>query len=322
MNILRKAGGIFLIVISVLGLITLGLLLLNGIIDYYYFNYLMPYKMMLFLFFCFLLFIGLCILGIFLVKKKNISKEQILKNTNIDTDKITNTYNQERYDESYLGKLGKYSYIKNFSIWKYSDDTSSTYKKYNLLYVFIMIFVSFVVICAGSILLINSPYKKWLSLLFVIIVTLFLSAGSRIIGIKSKSMLLAFAYDSINKRLYMFDYYMLSFKYNPNAPKHASSNPSRSFIYYIRNTFETSKTLDYINDNKIIEKIIEMGKMFPYSEELVSVKNLKINSSRIKFKGIFKMGKEEEFKRTVIIPASYENFEELLNILKTMEMYN
>lgn len=319
MNILRKALGIFLIVISVLGLITLGLLVLNGVLDYYYFNYLMPYKMMLFLFFCFLLFIGLFILGIFLVKKKYIKKEKTLKNTNINDEKKNNAYNQERYDESYLSE---YSYIKDFSIWKYSDDSSSLYKKYNLLYVFIMIIVFVVVICAGSILLINSPYKKWLSLLFVIIITLCLTVGARIIGIRSKSMLITFAYDRINKKLYMFDYDMVNYRYNPNAPKHISSNPSRSIIYYIRNTFETSKTIDYINDNRIVEKIIESGKMFPYSEELVSVKNLKINSNRVKFKGLFRMGKEEGFNRTVIIPTSYENFEELLNILKTMEMYN
>lgn len=319
MNVLKKIAGIFLIVLSVLGIITFGLIILNGIFSYYYFHDLMPFKMIVFLFICLLCFCILFALGIFLLKKKNGYSKKVSRRKDKNDYGETRISNSSKYSENILGK---FTYFKDFSIWKYSEDSSSLYKRYRILYVALIVFVSFVIIIVSSILLINSEYKKWLSLLLVIIVTLGLTVGARIIGIKSKSMLITFAYDRINKRLYMFDYDFLSFRYNPNASRKGSANPAGAIFYYLKDSLQTGKTIDYINDNKVIEKIIESGKMFPYSEELVKVEKLKVNSYRCTFKGEFKMGEEEGLNRTITIPTSYENFEELLNILKQMNMYN
>ena len=258
-----------------------------------------------FIFFSLFLFIGILLI---LNKKKNIKKKQ---------NNLKKKYDKNVLKSNTTNSYNNYSLSSNFKIWKYSSDACAEYRKYNIVYVVLIIVVAMVFIFISSILMIDSKYKAPISLSIVVLSTAFLTFFARKIGVKSNSMLLSFVYDNTTKKMYMFNYDTICFQY---FPKHYSITPEVVAINHFYNTWQTSRAIEYINKNKIIEKILENGEMLEYGDELIKVSKLNVNSKRCKFKAVFRIINYKEYKRSIIIPSSYSNFDELVDILKRIEI--
>lgn len=318
----KKLSGVLLVILSSLGILLFTFMIINELLKYFEFGSINgSLSVFAFCIISIIIFISLLILGIKLIKK-NSNEENII-------------YDRSEYKTSHFDK--KSDNIKNINnqvfmkdndihIWKYNDCAPKDYIKYGIIYLFIMLFVAVILLIGFtffSLIYLPKEIRNIISCSTVILFGIVLVSLSFKIGILINSMLLTFAMDK-NKKLYLFDYNSREFKSRTKINIVGTGTISNilGIISYIFNSKQNAEIINEIDKNHIIENIMSSGNIYTYGQEINSVEKLSINKNNCKL--ILKLKREDEstYKRKIVIPKSYDNFDELLSVFKRLEMYN
>lgn len=318
----KKLSGVLLVILSSLGILLFTFMIINELLKYFEFGSIDgSLSVFAFCIIFIIIFISLLILGIKLIKK-NSNEENII-------------YDRSEYKTSHFDK--KSDNIKNINnqvfikdndihIFKYKDCASKDYIKYGIIYLFIMLFVAVILLIGStffSLIYLPKEIRNIISCFTVILFSIVLVSLSFKIGIYINSILLTFAMDK-NKKLYLFDYNSKEFQSHTKINIVGAGTISNilAIISYLFNSKQNAEIINEIDKNHIIENIMSSGNIYPYGQEINSVEKLSINKNNCKL--ILKLKREDEstYKRKIVIPKSYDNFDELLSVFKRLEMYN
>lgn len=318
----KKLSGVLLICLSSLGILLFTFMIINELLKYFEFGSIDGgLSVFAFCIISIIIFIYLLILGIKLVKKN--SKEE-----NIIYDKSEYKISHSDKNSDNIKNINNQVFIKDndIHIFKYKDCAPKDYIKYGIIYLFIMLLVAVILLIGFtffSLIYLPKEIRNIISCFTVILFGIVLVSLSFKIGIFINSMLLTFAVDK-NKKLYLFDYNSREFQSHIKINIVGTGIISNilGIISYIFNSKQNAEIINEIDKNHIIENIMSSGNIYPYGQEINSVEKLSINKNNCKL--ILKLKREDEstYKRKIVIPKSYDNFEELLSVFKRLEMYN
>ncbi len=318
----KKLSGVLLICLSSLGILLFTFMIINELLKYFEFGSIDGgLSVFAFCIISIIIFIYLLILGIKLIKKN--SKEE-----NIIYDKSEYKISHSDKNSDNIKNINNQVFIKDndIHIGKYNDYAPKDYIKYGIIYLFIMLLVAVILLIGFtffSLIYLPKEIRNIISCFTVILFGIVLVSLSFKIGILINSMLLTFAMDK-NKKLYLFDYNSREFKSRTkiNIVSTGTISNILAIISYIFNSKQNAEIINEIDKNHIIENIMSSGNIYTYGQEINSVEKLSINKNNCKL--ILKLKREDEstYKRKIVIPKSYDNFDELLSVFKRLEMYN
>ena len=323
MNSLKKCTGIILFILSSLGILLFSSMIINELLKYFEFGIDTEMSVFVFCILAIIIFICLLILGIKLIKgnnkKNNLLYDKKEYKPSLLSNDLDNTQIRNNQDKIYEKD-------NDIHIWKYKNNASKDYTKYGITYLFTMLVISIVLLIGFTFFTLIYLPKNIISIVSCLTVVLFsivLVILSYKIGIFIHSMLLSFAMDK-NKKLYLFDYNSREFQnYTKiNITGIGTMSNLLSIISYIFNSKQNAKIIDEIDKNQIIENIMYSGKIYPYGQEISTIEKLSVNKNNCTLIIRLKRENGSTYKRKIVIPSNYDNFDELLSSFKRLEMYN
>lgn len=204
-------------------------------------------------------------------------------------------------------------------IWRYAGGRPSgrRFLKYRYLYYFILVAAVFISMSAFVYLSFRLEGKidETLSLAAVVIFTLLLVFGVQRIGTKSQGMLYVFVRDK-RRCLYMVDFSQPEFqKYR----KLHSGTGEGQWFDYLFNSAQEARLLREIEQNGVIERLISLEKQGLYAFRITRVEKIRrmVFSVRVYYQ--FERYDGRTGSRSIVIPRSFHNFDELVRELERLQ---
>lgn len=203
-------------------------------------------------------------------------------------------------------------------IWRYAGGRPSgrRFLKYRYLYYFILLAAVFISLSAFVYLSfrLEGEINETLSLAAVVIFTLILVFGAQRIGAKSQGMLYAFVRDK-RHRLYLVDFSQPEFqKYR----KFHSGTVEGQWFDYLFNSAQDARLLREIEQNGVIERLLSSEKQGLYAFRITRVEKIRRMPFSVRVYYQFERQDGRAGSRSVVIPRSFRNFDELIRELERL----
>lgn len=223
---------------------------------------------------------------------------------------------QQAYENARVPAQGIY-------IWKYKKGIAleRLFSRYRNLCFFGMILsgIALAALCVWfgrSVLALES--RKTLYLAVVFLITVLMAAGAMNIGRVTAGMLMSFARGK-DGRIYFFDYNNPAFQRHARIQITGASSVAGTASYLIKNR-QDAKMIREIESHHVIERIMEKGRIHPYGFQVANVSDIREGRRAVRIFCELLREDGSTFKRSILVPKTFEHYEELINILKSRYM--
>jgi hypothetical protein len=321
MQFIRRIFGALCICLGALGLLLSILLLSHGVMECWEQGIIEPFiRIFLFLALTVLTSAVVLLLGVRLLKKTR--RSDPLPLSFAEQERMKERERLSYGEQERQRERDSYTPVSGPCIWKYKKGMSAAkpWSRYRNTF-FFGLFALAVILIGLSVFLSSDLPREFHAVMLCILVfglTGVLATAAFCIGRTTQGMLLSFARDS-SGRMYLFDYNLSAFR--EGCKQHGALFPSFGLpvLDYFLSNRQTAKLIEFVDGSQILEKIMASGEISPYGQEIISVDKIREGPSSARTFCTLVGEKGTIYGRSIVIPASYDSYEALLDALRRLE---